>query len=573
MALVLKITIMKQLLIAILIVIPAISLSAQEEMLHERLYLSTDKACYLAGEDIWISAFCYDAANGIPSPVSAVAYLELQNLSGSPVQSKIALNHGRGSGSIHLPVSLPTGIYRLTGYTRYMYSESEQNVYSGFVTVYNPLTSLRSDNVRSRTAYDTLKTDPVSRDNVPAWAFALTTDKKSYHQKENVRITFRNPLPQTVSASISVSRLDDLNYYRNPSIVETVDSTRNETLEPFSLEKVDYAGEIIRGHVVDEDNVPVTNVESFGSYISIAGKDIQYFTGEINDSGKVRFFTSNLYGNGTLVSYVPSFNHKQYHLVLDSVYMHPQVDWIPQLILDKEQEDVLLERSLGVQIAQAYRMDTLVVEKRLPSNLLFENTGIVYKLDEYTRFPTMSEVLIEFIREARFRNDNGSHNLQVRLRDATGVAYYLQDPTPPLVLLDGIPVENHEKIYEYDPNQVKEIIIYADRYAFGSIYYNGIIFFRTFKGDYPGLDLDESMRIQEFRGVQNPRSLGMVPEDSRLPDVRHTLYWNPVMELGVDRSVTLNAMTSEITGTFRVIIQGLDLKGNPFTVSTDFLVR
>ncbi len=87
-------------------------------MVHERLYLSTDKTCYLAGEDIWISAFCYDAASGIYSPISAVAYLELQNLSGSLVQSKIALNHGRGNGFIHLPVSLPTGIYRLTGYTR-----------------------------------------------------------------------------------------------------------------------------------------------------------------------------------------------------------------------------------------------------------------------------------------------------------------------------------------------------------------------------------------------------------------------------------------------------------------------
>jgi hypothetical protein len=253
--------------------------------------------------------------------------------------------------------------------------------------------------------------------------------------------------------------------------------------------------------------------------------------------------------------------------------MHPQVDWVPQLILDKTHETILLERSLGVQIAQAYRMDTLAVEKRLPSNLLFENAGIVYKLDEYTRFPTMGEVLIEFIREARFRNDNGARSLQIRMRDATGVAYYLQDPTPPLVLLDGIPIEDHEKIYAYDPNLVKEIIIYTDRYAFGSIYYNGIIFFRTFKGDFPGLDLDESMRIQEFRGVQNPRSLGVVPENSRLPDLRHTLYWDPILELNTNQSVTVNTTTSETTGTFRVVIQGMDLKGNPFTTSTDFVVK
>ncbi len=573
MALVLKITIMKRIFIAILILLPAIYLNAQEDMFHERLYLSTDKECYLAGEDIWISAFCYDASRGIPSPVSAVAYLELQNLSGSPVRSKIALSHGRGSGYLQLPVSLPTGIYRLSGYTRYMYSESEENFCSRFITIYNPLTSLRSDNVRSLTKDDSPAPGPASRNNTSGLALTLTTDKKSYHTKENVKITFRNPLRETVSASISVFRQDDLNHYSNPSIKEIVDSIRSIPRKPFSLDKVDYAGEIIRGHVVDENNVPVTNVESFGSYISIAGKDIQYCTGEIRDSGKVRFFTSNLYGDGTLVSYVPSFNHKKYHLVLDSVYMNPPVKTIPQLILDRNQEEVLMERSLEIQIAQAYRMDTLAVEERIPANLLFENTGIVYKLDEYTRFPTMGEVLIEFIREARFRNDNGAHNLQVRMRDATGTAYYFQDPTPPLVLLDGIPIEDHQKIYAYDPNLVKEIIIYTDKYAFGSIYYNGIIFFRTFKGDFPGLDLDESMRIQEFRGVQNPRSLGMVPEDSRLPDLRHTLYWDPIVELEADRSVTLQAITSETTGTFRVVIEGMDRKGNPFTASTDFVVR
>ena len=117
-------------------------------MLHERLYLVTDKESYLAGEHIWISCFCYDAVMGKPSLVSAVAYLELQNLSGSVVQAKIALAKGRGSGLIALPVSLPTGNYRLIAYTRYMYSESEQNYFSRIVTVYNPLTSLRSDKVR-----------------------------------------------------------------------------------------------------------------------------------------------------------------------------------------------------------------------------------------------------------------------------------------------------------------------------------------------------------------------------------------------------------------------------------------
>ncbi|HPV87938.1 MAG TPA: hypothetical protein PKU85_01825, partial [Bacteroidales bacterium] len=253
-------------------------------------------------------------------------------------------------------------------------------------------------------------------------------------------------------------------------------------------------------------------------------------------------------------------------------YMNPKVKDLPTLILDRKQRNELEERSLGVQLYQTFRLDTLNREQRTETNLLFENSGIVYKLDEYTRFPTMGEVMVEFIREARFRTVNGSRMLQVRLRNESGVAYYVDDHTPPLVLLDGIPVENHEKIYSYDPTMVKEIIIYPDRYAFGPIYYNGIIFLKTYRGNFPDLELEATMRIQEFQGVQNPRSFGIVPQESRLPDLRHTLYWEPRVDLKNNETVTLRAKTSEYTGTFVVVAEGMSLKGKPFRTTTEFNV-
>ena len=100
------------------------SLVAQINLYHERLYLSTDKECYLAGEPVWISAFSYYTHTGELSQISALAYIEIQDLSGSHIQTKVALKKGRGSAMVALPLTLPTGIYRLTGYTRYMQSES-----------------------------------------------------------------------------------------------------------------------------------------------------------------------------------------------------------------------------------------------------------------------------------------------------------------------------------------------------------------------------------------------------------------------------------------------------------------
>ena len=193
-------------------------------------------------------------------------------------------------------------------------------------------------------------------------------------------------------------------------------------------------------------------------------------------------------------------------------------------------------------------------------------------MDEYTRFPTMAEVMIEFIQEARFRTVQGERKLQVRLRDVQGVSYDFEDPTPALILLDGIPVPDHSKIYNYSPSLIKEIIIYPAKYAFGLIYYNGIVFIKTYRGDYPELELEESMRIQDFQGVQNPRTLGVLPADSRLPDLRHTLYWNPKLDVKANDSASITFKTAETTGEFVVVAEGMSKTGKPFRSEHTFHV-
>ena len=114
---------MKKFHISIFFFIITAAAYASPGILRERMYIATDKECYLSGENVWLSAFCFDLNTGAASNGSAVAYIELQNLSRSLVQAKIKLSLGRGSGHLALPLTLPTGIYRLTAYTRYMLPE------------------------------------------------------------------------------------------------------------------------------------------------------------------------------------------------------------------------------------------------------------------------------------------------------------------------------------------------------------------------------------------------------------------------------------------------------------------
>ena len=74
----------------------------------ERIYISTDRTVYIAGDAVWCSLFCLDG-NGSYSNESAVAYLELISTDGTAATAKIGLLEGRGAGSFRIPATASTG--------------------------------------------------------------------------------------------------------------------------------------------------------------------------------------------------------------------------------------------------------------------------------------------------------------------------------------------------------------------------------------------------------------------------------------------------------------------------------
>ena len=110
----------------------------------ERIYITTDRDSYVAGETMWLSLFLTDANNGHAlSSVSSMAYLEFYNSDALVLTFKIAVSGGRGSGCVELPPSLPTGNYIIKAYTRQMLGEKTPEFFQKMVSVFNVLTAER----------------------------------------------------------------------------------------------------------------------------------------------------------------------------------------------------------------------------------------------------------------------------------------------------------------------------------------------------------------------------------------------------------------------------------------------
>ena len=122
----------------------SLALAASAQAPVERLYVTTDRSVYLAGDAVWCSVANLNE-NARFSNASAVSYLELVSGGGTVCTVKIGLLEGRGAGSFRIPVTVPTGTYRLIAYTAVNAAESGKPWEAGsrLLTIFNSTTDAR----------------------------------------------------------------------------------------------------------------------------------------------------------------------------------------------------------------------------------------------------------------------------------------------------------------------------------------------------------------------------------------------------------------------------------------------
>lgn len=88
---------------------------------REKVYLHTDKSYYNAGDDLWFKVYLVDAYSNRPEALSNIVHVNLINVSGSLVLSRmVRINEGCGIGDFKLPDNLIIGEYTIRAYTNFM---------------------------------------------------------------------------------------------------------------------------------------------------------------------------------------------------------------------------------------------------------------------------------------------------------------------------------------------------------------------------------------------------------------------------------------------------------------------
>jgi hypothetical protein len=186
----------------------------------------------------------------------------------------------------------------------------------------------------------------------------------------------------------------------------------------------------------------------------------------------------------------------------------------------------------------------------------------------------MEEVLREYVTPVNVRKRSGQFHLPVY--DELSKQFFNNDP---LLLLDGVPVFNIDKFMQYDPLKIRKLEVMSRRYFLGNMFFEGVVNFITYKGSMEGYELDPHATVIDYDGLQLQRvfysPVYETPEqvNSHLPDFRNLLYWSPAVKTNGKGRQDISFYSSDMTGRYLVVLQGLTPDGKAGTATVSFDIK
>ena len=329
-------------------------------------------------------------------------------------------------------------------------------------------------------------------------------------------------------------------------------------LRPGANPVTEYDGEIVTARLLgaraESDYTEAT--------LSTAGDPASLYIGRADGTDIIRYHTSNIYGNREIVSEVSQLDRKEGYIDFESPFIHPEAGTLPKLLLSPVQRQDLVSRKAALRAEKNLRIDTLTTFMTRRKDLLLESVDHRrYHLDDYNRFPSVREVLVEIIPELSLRRVKDVWQLQLVVSDAVQSRF---DRTGSiLVMMDGVVLSDLDLLLGFDAMLLEDVDIYLQSFVCGKVAYHGLVNFITKKNYVTALHFPANVRVVDFQGVAYPVAYnGAVPEGEG-QDLRQLLYWHPVLNLDAGSDYRIEIHTPGYAGRFKAVAEGFTEDGKP----------
>ncbi|RZA03455.1 MAG: hypothetical protein EOP47_02850 [Sphingobacteriaceae bacterium] len=444
-------------------------------------------------------------------------------------------------------------------------------------------------------------------------AIEATADMPIYASRKNVSVAIQtkdNSNPEAADLSMAVYRLDSLEtsspesihtyiwltselkgsiespeYYLSTNDNEALDNLMlthgwskykwDEVLQaktPVFKYMPEFDGHIITGKITD----PVSNagVKNRLVNLGVPGRRVQLYYSQSDADGNFTMSTKNFVGPNEIVVQPRLEQDTLLKTQIFSPFSEQYTTTkVAELNLHKSLYNSLATHSLGMQLQNMYSGNKLKQQYAplMDTTSFYNGSHKEYLLDNYTRFTTMEEVLREYIHEVWVSRPD-------RFKFKMINNDYLID-NQPLLIFDGVPIYNPNVVVAADPLKVKQIDVVAHEFYKGNTTEYGIISFTTYKGDFGGIEINPKALVMDYEGLQLKRDFfSPIYETqqqiaSHMPDFRTVLYWSPNTYTDNTGKTIVRFYTSDQTGKYIGVIQGISASGKAGLQTFSFEVK
>jgi len=515
-------------LLGLLVLSAFTSLKAQQ-MDNTVFQVWADQKVCITGEDLWVDGYLKQQMINAKSITMRLVDRNGQTKS----EVDVIPQRNSFSGFINIPDNLQSDYYFLDCFAKGMSSTSKLQP----VMVINPRLAPQG----------ICQTSPLASIAKNNPQIIIKTTKEIFNPRSLVRLDLELPaaLEQlTVSAIMHdplASAMDSL------SSMFQISFSHNNT---GSLEQ---EGQVISVTAVSNGR-PLSNTKLVAA---LKGTKAVLGTSTTNEAGVAKFILPLTYDARTLVVSALDIKKEKISFTIGKTVSDNQLIQFPCLELKESMRPFIENRMFNSRVTNRFIGDNTKSFETIERDTsdFYGKPDVVFQLDDYVRFPNMEEVISEIIPQLRVKKNKEEMILQVL--NTPYKTFFEQEA---LVLLDGIPVNNSKVIIDADPLQIKSIEIVARKYMQGNADFNGIVHFKTYRGDLANIQLNNIEANFKLNGIQELatyQNADHAKQKDRLPDMRN-LLWRDVNISSEQIKSGLKYYTSDIEGSFKIIARGLN---------------
>lgn len=560
------------------------SLSKSNEkqvLISERIVMTTDRKVYIAGENLLYSLFLIDTRSNSLAGYPSIGYVLIRNTKGEVLgKSQVKIRDGKAAGAVYLSDTLHSGYYQVVAYTNFMRNGSEDIFFKSQVLIANRFDNDFFDLIVRKNS-DSVEDEiiPVKSEESPLHVLS-TRDTYQKREKAVIKISLSDKDIRYTDLSISVvgKNLVEERISKNTSRSAWVskaaffDVPRNDD-KPLYLAENKNAE--LLGRLTDaEKGTPL----GYHVLYLTSPDTLTNFEYSITDpNGYFRFPLPDYYNGKDLFIQARATEGETLnpHIIADSKFQagasfSPEAWPVDSSLIAylKESQNVLRIRKSFSQVP----VQPVPMKIQSPPPFL-------YIVPDYTVAPADYAELNDFVEISR----EIIPALKIRKRDQDYFAEMLDLgqkrflPSEPLIFLDGVLLDNISQVVPFGSRDIRKTELISSVWIVDHQELPGVLSIYSRNNLWKTVSLNKNnLRVKAEDYYELPEqhfpNYSIAGAQSREPDFRQLLYWNPQYRLSGNTTGMIEFYTSDHAASYLVKITGITDKGEKIEAWDEFKV-